>query len=92
MYFWCGEFVKCYQNLELPFAIGQRQHVQWECRPVKRYPDKILRQINDEKIKNILADEPQVATSGCPGCNLHIMDGLDKADNEAVVAHYIELM
>ena len=53
---------------------------------------KLSRQINDKKIKHILAAKPQVVTSGCPGCNLHIMDGLNKADNEAVVAHYIELV
>jgi glycolate oxidase iron-sulfur subunit len=53
---------------------------------------QLSRQINDKKIKNILAAHPEVVTSGCPGCNLHIMDGLNKADNEAVVAHYIELI
>ena len=53
---------------------------------------KLSRKINDKKIKNILAVEPQVVASGCPGCNLHMMDGLNKADNEAVVTHYIELL
>lgn len=57
---------------------------------VTHYP--LSRQINDKKIKSILAVRPQVVTSGCPGCNLHIMDGLNKADNEAVVSHYIELI
>jgi Fe-S oxidoreductase len=47
-----------------------------------------------QKIKYILAVELQVVTSGCPGCNLHIMDGLNKAGNEAVavVTPYIELL
>jgi glycolate oxidase iron-sulfur subunit len=53
---------------------------------------KLSRQINARKIKNILKVEPQIVTSGCPGCNLHIMDGLNKADNEASVYHYIELI
>lgn len=53
---------------------------------------KLSRQINARKIKNILAVEPQVVTSGCPGCNLHIMDGLNKVGNEAIVSHYIELI
>lgn len=53
---------------------------------------KLSRKINDEKIKKILAVKPQVVTSGCPGCNLHIMDGLNKADHEAVVTHYMELL
>jgi glycolate oxidase iron-sulfur subunit len=53
---------------------------------------KLSRKINDLKIKNILAVDPQVVTSGCPGCNLHMMDGLNKTGNEAVVTHYIELL
>jgi glycolate oxidase iron-sulfur subunit len=57
---------------------------------VTHYP--LSRQINERKIKNILAVAPQVVTSGCPGCNLHIMDGLNKAGNEAIVSHYIELI
>ena len=57
---------------------------------VTHYP--FSRKINDKKIKNILAVDPQVVTSGCPGCNLHMMDGLNKAGNEAVVTHYIELL
>jgi glycolate oxidase iron-sulfur subunit len=57
---------------------------------VTHYP--LSRQINARKIKNILQAAPQVVTSGCPGCNLHIMDGLNKADNDAAVSHYIELV
>lgn len=53
---------------------------------------RLSRQINDKKIRNILAVDPQVVASGCPGCNLHMMNGLNKADNGAVVAHYIELI
>jgi glycolate oxidase iron-sulfur subunit len=55
-----------------------------------QYP--LSRKINEKKIKNILAVEPQIVTSGCPGCNLHMMDGLQKAGNEAIVSHYIELI
>jgi glycolate oxidase iron-sulfur subunit len=56
---------------------------------VTHYP--LSRKINDLKIENILSVDPEVVTSGCPGCNLHIMDGLNKAGHEAVVTHYIEL-
>lgn len=52
----------------------------------------LSRKINDRKINNILDVDPHVVTSGCPGCNLHIMDGLNKAGSELIVNHYIELV
>jgi Fe-S oxidoreductase len=52
----------------------------------------LSRRINARKIKNIVKLAPHIVTSGCPGCNLHIMDGLNKADNGAAVSHYIEVL
>lgn len=52
----------------------------------------LSRKINERKIKNILSVKPQLVTSGCPGCNLHIMDGLNKAGADVVTSHYIELV
>lgn len=52
----------------------------------------MARKINEHKIKNILEVTPDVITSGCPGCNLHIMDGLNKAGSKVKTNHYIELV
>jgi glycolate oxidase iron-sulfur subunit len=53
---------------------------------------ELSRKINEHKIANILSVEPQMVTSGCPGCNLHIMDGLHKAQSGVIPFHYIELV
>ncbi len=52
----------------------------------------ISRKINSRKIEKITSVNPQVVTSGCPGCNLHIMDGLNKVGSDIVTSHYIELI
>lgn len=52
----------------------------------------LSRQINDRKIKNIQEVNPDIITSGCPGCNLHIMDGLNQAGSKVRTNHYIELV
>lgn len=52
----------------------------------------LSRKINDHKIQNILSVNPHMVTSGCPGCNLHIMDGLNKAGADVIPSHYIELI
>lgn len=52
----------------------------------------LSRKINDRKLKNILSVDPEIVTSGCPGCNFHIMDGFNKADASVTTAHYVELI
>lgn len=54
---------------------------------------ELSRKVNDRKIQNILSVSPQLVTSGCPGCNLHIMDGLNKTGADYITtSHYIELI
>lgn len=55
------------------------------------YP--LSRRINEKKIQAIRAVAPDIVTSGCPGCNLHMADGLHRqGDERTVLSHYIEVL
>jgi L-lactate utilization protein LutB/heterodisulfide reductase subunit B len=52
----------------------------------------LSRRINDEKIKQIAATGAECVVAGCPGCVLHMKDGIHHAGGEQKVMHLVELL
>jgi iron-sulfur cluster protein len=52
----------------------------------------LSRRINDEKISQIAATGAECVVAGCPGCVLHIKDGIHHAGGQQKVMHLVELL
>lgn len=52
----------------------------------------LSRRINDDKIKQIADTGADYVVAGCPGCMLHLKDGIHHAQGKQKVVHTIELL
>lgn len=52
----------------------------------------LAKKINDEKIKKITATDSDFIVTSCPGCMMHIDDGIHRAESKQKVVHMIELL
>lgn len=52
----------------------------------------LSRKINDDKIKQIAATNADCVVAACPGCVLHLKDGVHHAGGEQKVMHIVELL
>lgn len=53
---------------------------------------ELARQINDHKIQDILSTGADVVVTGCPGCRMHITDGLRRHGSALPVLHTVEVL
>lgn len=56
------------------------------------YYYNLSRKINDDKIKQVMATEADYVVTGCPGCMVHMKDGINHAKGKQKVLHIIELL
>ncbi len=52
----------------------------------------LSRRINDEKIKQIADTDADFVVAGCPGCILHMKDGISHANGRQKVVHTVEIL
>jgi len=52
----------------------------------------LSRRINEDKIKQIAATAADCVVTACPGCVLHLKDGIHHADGKQKVVHLVELL
>lgn len=52
----------------------------------------VSRKINDEKIKQIADTQADYVATGCPGCLMHLKDGLHHNHSQQQAAHLISLL
>ncbi len=52
----------------------------------------LSRQINAEKIKHIEATGTDQVVTSCPGCMIHIADGIDHSQGKQKVVHIVQLL
>lgn len=52
----------------------------------------VSRSVNDEKIKQIADTKAQYVVTGCPGCVMHLKDGLYRNHNKQQAVHVISLL
>jgi len=52
----------------------------------------LSKRINAQKINNIIATGSDYVVTSCPGCIMHIADGLHRAGSKQKVVHVIELL
>ncbi len=52
----------------------------------------LSRKINDDKIKQVAASNADCVVAACPGCVLHLKDGIYHAGGQQKVMHIVELL
>jgi iron-sulfur cluster protein len=52
----------------------------------------LSRKINDDKIRQIAATNADCVVAACPGCVLHLKDGVYRAGGQQKVVHIVELL
>lgn len=52
----------------------------------------VSRSVNDEKIKQIADTNAQYVATGCPGCLLHLKDGLHRNNSKQQAMHLVSLL
>ena len=52
----------------------------------------LSRKINDDKIKQVAATNADCVVAACPGCVLHLKDGIYHAGGQQKVMHIVELL
>jgi len=53
---------------------------------------ELSQKIADRKIRNILASGADMVVSGCPGCEIQLMDGLARHNSKVQVKHIMEIL
>ena len=52
---------------------------------------ELSQKIADKKVRNILDSRADIVASGCPGCEIQLMDSLARHNSEVKVLHIMEL-
>lgn len=53
---------------------------------------QLSKRVNDEKIKHAQATEADYLITACPGCVMHLQDGLHRANSKMEVLHMVQLL
>ena len=52
----------------------------------------VSRSVNDEKIQDIAQTNAQYVATGCPGCLMHLKDGLHRHNSQQQAIHIVSLL
>ena len=52
----------------------------------------VSRSVNDEKIQDIASTNAQYVATGCPGCLMHLKDGLYRHHSQQQATHIVSLL